>query len=76
MRNVNCVCKRALSGFLSLVMAFGMITSAFRTASATESDLPVLDMVKEYNTKASTAIKTITSMVNASDNATKYSTLL
>lgn len=78
MKKVRSIFKGIVSALLVFVMVFAMLPlSSFKIAVAAEDDdLPILDFLHEYNAKSSTAIKSLSGMMNASENAKQYSALL
>ena len=75
MHKRNSVFLRVLACFLSFVMMLTMVPLVSLTAAA-EDSLPVLGELDEFSTKTSTAIKTLSNMMNAAANASKYSAML
>ena len=77
MKKGSNIIKRILSGFLSFAIVLAIMPFAsFTAVAADNSSLPVLDYIREYNAKSSTAIKNVSNMMNASSNSAQYSALL
>lgn len=67
--------KRTLSIILAVIMVVLFVPMTAVEVMAADN-LPVLDHVSEYSAKSSTAIKTLSNMMNASSNAKQYTDLL
>ena len=71
------ILKKLLSVFLSFVIILTALPISSMIIEATENEeLPVLDFLDEYSAKSSTAIKKLSSIVEASGKKTQYSALL